>query len=303
MKPSRTRLVRRRDFLYRAGGVGLVAVTGPVLLSACSRSENGEEGPLTLERLQEQGYIRAGIANEQPYGFVDDAGELTGESPELAKAIFAELGIDEVRADPVAWDGLIPGLTSDRFDFVAAGMSIIPDRCSEVAFSNPEYQGQTAFMVPVGNPEGIETFEDVAGNSDITLCVLNAAVEQTFAEELGVPSGQLEAVDDQVTAFEFLESGRVDAIALTNISLNWMLQEREAEDEFEVTDGYTPVIDGEEQIGAGGFAFRQEDTEIVEAVNGVLADFQESGRLLEIIEPFGFTEDNLPGDLTVDDLC
>jgi polar amino acid transport system substrate-binding protein len=50
--------------------------------------------------------------------------------------------------------------------------------------------------------------------------------------------------DDQVTAFEFLESGRVDAIALTNISLNWMLEQREAEGDFEVTDGFIPVIDG-----------------------------------------------------------
>jgi polar amino acid transport system substrate-binding protein len=41
----------------------------------------------------------------------------------------------------------------------------------------------------------------------------------------------------------------------------------------------------------------------VDEVNAVLEDFKESGRLLEIIEPFGFTEENLPGDLTVDDFC
>jgi polar amino acid transport system substrate-binding protein len=299
------RPLRRRDFLRRVGGTGIAIVAAPGVLAACGRDEGevAEGEGLTLDALRDQGYIRAGIANEQPYGFVDDAGELTGESPELAKAIFAELGIDDVRAEPVPWDGLIPGLTSGRFDFVAAGMFITEERCEEVLFTNPDYQGATAFMVPVGNPEAITSFEDVAENDDVTLCVLNAAVEQGYAEDLGVPGDRVEAVDDQVTAFEFLESGRVDAIALTNISLNWMLEQRQAEDEFEVTDGFIPEIDGQEQIGAGAFAFRPEDSEIVDEVNAVLEDFKESGRLLEIIEPFGFTEENLPGDLTAADFC
>lgn len=304
MRTRRTNLWRRREFFFRAGGTGLAVVAAPALLSACGRDEEAEvEGALTLDGLREQGFITVGIANEQPYGFVDDGGEVTGESPELAKAIFAELGIEEVRADPVSWDGLIPGLTAGRYDMVAAGMFITPERCEEVTFSNPDYQGATAFMVPAGNPEGIATFEDIADNPDITLAVLNAAVEQGYAEELGVPGEQLEPLDDQVTAFEWLESGRVDAIALTNISLNWMLEQREAQDDFEVTEGFIPVIDGEEQIGAGGFVFRQEDTELVDAVNGALEEFKESGQLLEIIEPFGFAEENLPGDLTVDDFC
>ncbi|GAA3746185.1 ectoine/hydroxyectoine ABC transporter substrate-binding protein EhuB [Spinactinospora alkalitolerans] len=292
--------MRRRDF-FALSGMGATAV----LLGGCTRTDGGggggNGGGGTLDRLRQQGYINAGFANEQPYGFTDESGELTGESPELAKAIFSELGIDEVRGVQVQFDGLIPGLTANQFDFVSAGMAITPDRCEQVAFSNPEYLAGTAFLVPEGNPEGITRFEDVADNSDITLCVLNAAIEQGYASEKGVPDDRIQAAQDQASAYELLETGRVQAIALTGISLRWLQEQRGGP--FEVTESFFVEIDGEEEISGGGFAFRQADTELVEAVNEKLEEFKQSGRLLEILEPFGFTEAEMPGDVTAEQLC
>ncbi|GAA3751870.1 ectoine/hydroxyectoine ABC transporter substrate-binding protein EhuB [Salinactinospora qingdaonensis] len=293
---------RRRDF-FTVGGIALAAVG----LAGCTRSGDprsgggGDGGQSTLQRLREQGYISAGFANEQPYGYTNDEGELTGESVELAKAIFPELGIDEVRGVQVQWDGLIPGLTAGQFDFVAAGMFITPDRCEEVAFSNPEYQATTAFMVPEGNPAQLSDFQSVADNSDVTLCVLNGAVEQGYAEELGVPADRIQPAQDQASAYELLETGRVDAIALTSISLRWLLKQRGGD--FEVTEGFIPIVGDQRQSNAGAFAFQRGETELIDAVNDKLAEFKDNGRLLEILRPFGFTENELPGDLTAEQLC
>lgn len=289
----------RRRFLTRAGGAGLAAVFAPTLLSSCSRIGTGN----TFDRIKEQGFITVGFANEAPYGYTDLAtGQLTGESPELARAIFKELGVDTVDGVSVKFDGLIPGLVGGQFDMVAAGMAIIPERCLEVSFTNPEYLSRTAFMVPEGNPNGITTFGAFKENPDLTLCVMVATVEADMAKDQGVPEGQVQTGPDAPSCYELLETGRVDAVALTAISLRWMLDLRKGP--FEVTEGFFPLDEkGEKIIGGGGFALRQDDGSMRDAFNGKLEEFKQSGRLLEIIEPFGFSEQELPGDLTARQLC
>ncbi|MBV2367055.1 ectoine/hydroxyectoine ABC transporter substrate-binding protein EhuB [Streptomonospora nanhaiensis] len=291
----------RRDAL-RVGGVTAAALVAVPGLAACSRTEP-REGQSTLDALREQGFIRAAINNEPPFGFIDEEGNVTGEAPELLRAIAKEMGIDEVQAETVAWDGLIPGLKANRFDVVAAGMYITPERCAEVAFAEPDYKVLQAFMVPKGNPDNIETFETFAENPDLKVAVLNASVEQEYAEGAGVPAEQMELGDNAVGMIELLEKGRVNAVGLSTFSLNYQLKQRNMGDEYEVTEGFTPVVDGEEVKPAGAFAFRKGDTDLLDAFNEVLADFKQNGRLTEIGEPFGFDETAHPGDLTTEELC
>lgn len=290
----------RRNRL-RTGAIGAAAVVAATSLTACSRAD---EGPATLEEMQERGYITAAINNEPPFGYIDDDGNVTGAAPELLEAMAAELGVDEVRAESVDWDALIPGLKSGRFDVVAAGMYITPERCDEVAFMEPDYRVQAAFMVPKGNPEELETYESVAENEDATIAVLNASVEQGYAETAGVPDGQMETVSGAADAIELLQNGRVDAVALSTFSLNYQLEERDLGDDFEVTEGFIPVDEnGEEVSPAGGFAFAADNTEVRDEFNGVLSRFKEDGTLRETVEPFGFDETSDPGDLTTEQLC
>ncbi|MDQ4037025.1 MAG: ectoine/hydroxyectoine ABC transporter substrate-binding protein EhuB [Actinomycetota bacterium] len=292
----------RRMFLTR---VGVAAVAAPTLLSACSTTdpstgaaEDGGGDP--LQRLKDQGYVRVGFANEAPYGYAEADGTLTGEAPEVARAVFEALGIPELQGVLTEFGSLIPGLQARRFDVIAAGMFINPDRCAEIAFSDPDYQAKVAFMVPAGNPMGIETYEDVT-STGARLGVLTGAVEGGYAEALGVPAGQIVTFTDQPSMFDGLAAGRADAISLTSISLRNMLAAREGAP-FEVTEPFVPVIDGQEQTGAGGYGFHRDDQALVDAFNEELAELKESGRLLEIIEPFGFTEAELP-EVTTEELC
>ncbi|WP_116248287.1 ectoine/hydroxyectoine ABC transporter substrate-binding protein EhuB [Nocardiopsis sp. FIRDI 009] len=273
-------------------------------LAACSRVENGggtEGGTSTLEQLREQGFVRIGLANEIPFGFIDDSGEPAGQSPAVAAAVFEELGVPEVQASPVAWDGLIPGLQANRFDVIAAGMFITPERCEQVAFSEPTATSPEAFLVKEGNPEDISHFTSFVDNSDLKLAVLNGSVEQTYAEHFGIPEDQLELISNQTAGYELLESGRVDAVSMLSVSHTYLLLDRGGP--FEVTEAFFPEIDGKEQRGWGGLAMRQEDTELLAEVNRVIGEFKESNRLLELGEEWGFTEADLPDDTTTAELC
>jgi len=63
------------------------------------------------------------------------------------------------------------------------------------------------------------------------------------------------------------------------------------------------VIDGESVRGYGAAAFRTGDQELLDAYNNELVKLKESGEVLNIIKPFGFTETDLPGDTTTEELC
>lgn len=281
----------RRDFLRTAV---LLSAAAPLAAAGCSTTDPEKEkaGGGTLQKAKDSGSITVGFANEAPYGYTDKSGKLTGEAPELARAVFKNLGIDEIKGVQVDFGGLIGGLNAKRFDAIAAGMFITPERCASAAFANPEYVAKSAFMVPEGNPKGLKAAED-PGKKGVKIGVLTGAVEAEYAEKTGVKKGDIKTFADQASAYEGLKAGRIDCIWLTRISLADLLGKHKGEG-FEVTDAFTPVIDGKEQLGAGAFAFRKADSDLLNAWNGELAKLQQGGKLLPILQPFGFTQAEMP---------
>ncbi|MBD2898881.1 ectoine/hydroxyectoine ABC transporter substrate-binding protein EhuB [Actinomadura nitritigenes] len=281
----------RRDFLRTAV---LLSAAVPLAAAGCSTTDPDKEvsGGGTLDKAKKAGKITVGFANEAPYGYTDKDGKLTGEAPELARAIFKKLGIDKVEGVQVDFGGLIGGLNAKRFDAIAAGMFITPERCASAAFANPEYVAKSAFMVPKGNPKNLKNQNDPA-KAGVRVGVLTGAVEQGYAEKSGVKKSDIKTFQDQASAYEGLKSGRIDCIWLTRISLADLLSKHQ-DGKYEVTDAFTPVIDGKEQLGAGAFVFRKADSDLLNAWNTQLAALEKSNQLLPILQPFGFTQAEMP---------
>jgi polar amino acid transport system substrate-binding protein len=295
-------------------GAGLMAVSA-LMLTACGGGDGGAEGSEggegttaaegnTLERLQEEGTITVGIAGEVPYSYLD-GGEPAGATVAMHEKIFADMGIDNVEAELVEWNSLIPGLNAGRFDAVSAGMSILPDRCAQAAFSDPEIMYTTTLMVAEGNPMGLTDLDSVKEKMDagenVNLAVLAGGIEAGYAESLGL---EVQSVPDAQTGMDTVANGRADAFAMTAISLNTLAEEN-PDAGVETTDAFVQVIDGVEQIGAGGTVFRQDDAELLEAYNEALGSVTESEEsYLEVVGDYGFTAENLPPeDLTTEQLC
>lgn len=288
----------RRDFFWRSAVVGAAAIGGPALLAACESTESGD----TLTAARNAKAIKIGIANEAPYGYADSSGNTTGEAPEVAKAAFKRLGIDNVQASVVPFDQLIPALNAKQFDVVAAGMNITPTRCRAALFSDPDYSALTALLVPKGNPQGINTLQDVAAKK-VKIAVLSAAVEKGYATGAGVSEGDIETLDTQDNMLRAVTTGRVYAAALTDISLKYLAKQN-PDANVEVTPGFTPTENGQPVVSAGGFVFRQDDSSLRDAFNQELKTLHSNGQWLQIATPFGFDQSNLPAaDLTTDKLC
>lgn len=270
----------------------LVALTAGLATAGAAAAQS------TLEEARENGFVRAAFANEAPFGFATPAGELTGESPEIAKEIFSRLGVPEVDGVLTEWASLIPGLNAGRFDLIAAGMFITPERCEQVAFSNPTYRLGQAFLVQAGNPMALHSYGDVAANPDVTLGVMAGAVERGYAEDAGIPDDQITELPDQASMLAAVRAGRVDAAALTALSI-----QRMAEQGGDAVERATPFTTPEGAQGYGAFAFRKEDEALLQAFNEELATFIGSPEHLDLVREFGFTEQELPGDVTAEDLC
>jgi polar amino acid transport system substrate-binding protein len=290
----------RRDFLRRSAWMaGLVAAPG--FLAACSRTETTSDGAGALDKVKQQGYITVGFAGEAPYAY-QEGGKLTGEDPAVHQEIWKAIGVDELRGVQVDFGQLIPGLNANRFDVVAAGMFILPERCQQAAFSEPVYCAPQAFLVPKGNPKNISDYQSAA-QAGIKVGVLSGAVEGIQAAKLGVSNRNIVELASQRDGLAALSAGRVGAFALTSISLRNMLKDN-PDANVELTKPFTPVIDGKESLGCGGAVFRKADNQLREAFNAELAKLKESGRLLELIQPFGFGPETVPpNDVTTATLC
>ena len=115
-----------------------------------------------------------------PYGYTED-GKVTGEAPEVAKAVFAAMGVNNVEATQVEFGQLIPALNAGQYDMVAAGMAILPQRCENAQFSAVDYVTPTALLVPTGNPQQVNNFDDVKAKG-VPLAVLSGTVEESVAQ-------------------------------------------------------------------------------------------------------------------------
>jgi polar amino acid transport system substrate-binding protein len=277
---------------------GAFVVAGPAILSACSSTSSGD----ALANARSAGSMKIGIAGEQPYGFTPPGGQVTGEAPEVAKAVLQAIGIPKVQAEQVEFGSLIPALNARQFDMVCAGMNITPARCQQAAFSIPDYSALTALLVPAGNPQQLRTFSDVAAKN-LPIAVLGAAVEESYAKGAGVKPGNIQTFPDQNGLLQAVTAKRVACAALTQPSLSWLVKQNPGAG-AEVTPGFTPVVNGKPVPSAGGFVFRKSDNNLREAFNAQLTKLHDSGQWVRIASPFGFSQANVPPkDLTTDQLC
>lgn len=290
--------------LTRPGALLLVMVLAvTATITSCGGSSE-TAGMNTLERIRHEGTIQIGYANEAPYAYRDgDTGRLTGEAPEIARVVLARMGVEEVEGVLTEFGSLIPSLNAGRVDIVAAGMYILPERCEQVAFSEPTYSIGEALMVAAGNPLDLHSYEDIVAHESARLGVVSGAIQVGMAQEMGVPSNRLVRFPDAPSAVEGVRAGRVDAYGGTALTVQNLLDRDTSGNIERATPFIDPVIDGEEVRGFGAFAFRQNDPEFLAEFNRHLAEFIGTEEHQELVRDFGFTETELPGDVTTAQLC
>ncbi|MFG2196209.1 ectoine/hydroxyectoine ABC transporter substrate-binding protein EhuB [Streptomyces sp. NPDC048639] len=290
------RSVGRRSVLAGMAAIGAAAAVG------CSRVSTADTtgGGNLLERLRAQGSVKLGIAGEIPFGYISKQAEITGEAPELAKVIFKRLGVPNVQAVPTEFGSLIPGLNSQQFDVIAAGMFVNPERCAQVLFADPDYEVLDAFIVRKGNPKNIQSYADIK-KSGAKLASGTAYAEIDYAVDAGVPRGEIQIYPDQLAGLLAVAQGRADAFAGTSLTVRNVINQTKNQ-KVEGTKPFLPKLDGKPAYGAGAFAFRKGETQLRDAFNEELHKMKKNGEVQRVLKPFGFTDTEMT-ELTAEELC
>lgn len=281
-----------------AGSISRRTLAGLVTGIAILATAGVAHAESALEKARKAGFIRVGFANEAPYGYATPDGKLTGESPEVVKAVLKKIGIAEVDGVLTEFGALIPGLQAGRFDIIAAGMFVNPKRCKQIQFSEPTYGIGQAFLVKKGNPKKIRDYGSIAKAGDLKLAVMAGAVESGYAKDSGVGQAQLVVLPDQSSLVKAVQAGRADAAALTALSIADMASKN---DGVESTEPFGTVA-GKSVVGHGAVGFRTEDKDLYEAFNAELKKFIGSPEHIKLVTPFGFGKGFLPAKTTAE-LC
>jgi polar amino acid transport system substrate-binding protein len=271
-------------------------------LAGCAQSGQGPgtTASSTLDKIKESKQVSVGFANERPYAYLE-GDKLVGEAPALNAYIFEQIGGIKLEPRLFEFGSLIQALNSDRVDVVTAGMYITPVRCKQALFSNPEYVAATSFLVKKGNPLGLSDFVSAAKNNQAKLAVINGSVAAGQAKALGVPADRTQIVADEQGAVDAVTSGRADAYAATGPGARAAAAQ---DPSLEALEGFVPEVDGKKQVGVAGTVFRKGDEALRDAWNAELKKLIESGKWLELMEPYGFTKAEMPDpSMTADTYC
>ncbi|MBR0060029.1 MAG: amino acid ABC transporter substrate-binding protein [Selenomonadaceae bacterium] len=236
----------------------------------------GNEPAKTDGDAKEVKKITIGLDDEYaPMGFKNEQNEIVGFDVDLAKEAAKRLG-SEVEFKAIDWNSKEAELKSGRIDIIWNGLDITPERQENMLFSDPYMDNRQIVFVKKGNDQGIKAEADLAGkgigtqagSTAETYIDSNAALKDSFKE--------FKTYGDYVSAFMDLENGRIDALVCDEIVGRYAMSKQDGKfDALDVTVG--PVTQF-------GIAFRKDDTELRDKVQGVFDEMVKDGAAAKISE-------------------
>jgi len=236
--------------------------------------------------------IIIGYAVEPPYAYVS-AGNITGESPEVARKIVERIGIPCIIWRQTDFGSLIPELEAGKIDVIASGMFISDDRLQEISFSYPSFRVKQGLLVKSGNPSGIHSYKEAVDTNNITISVLADSIEEKTFHELGMPEERLIIVPDNPTGRASVETGKAAGFALSTPSIRWLASRSSGKLE-EAHPFYQTDIPALRTYGYGAFGFRKQDRALISAWNSMMQDYIGCENHLNLISRFGFSNEEVP---------
>ncbi|MET3601322.1 transporter substrate-binding domain-containing protein [Martelella mangrovi] len=224
--------------------------------------------------------VKVGVAAEPypPFTVPDASGNWTGWEVDLMDALCDEAALDCV-ITPIAWDGLIPALTSGKIDAILASMSITPEREEQIAFSDKYYSTPGAIVAESGS--GIEpTAESLAGK---VLGVQVSTTNQAYAEK-HFPDAEIKTYQTQDEVNQDLYAGRIDAEIADLVTLQPFL----TSDNGQMCCEMMGTVEQDVEIyGPGiGLGLRKGDTALKEKFDDAIAAVRENGTYEEITKSY-----------------
>lgn len=251
-----------------------------------SGSELTELGQQLPERIKQSREIRVGsdIAYAPMEFYKEGTQEAQGVDVEIGQALGEKLGV-KVTFMNIGFDSLIPSLQAQRIDAVMSSMTDTKERQEQVDFID-YFQAGSTILVPKGNPEGIQSLDDLCGKTvAVQRDTTNEEIARAQAEKCeaeGKGELKVEALPKDTDAVVRVKSGAAAADVTDYPVAIYTAQTSGGGNDFEVVG---------EQIDAApyGIAVRKDDTQLRDALKAALEAIIADGTYDRILEKWNAT--------------
>lgn len=257
-----------------------LAATATLVLSGCATGGSDDTDAGAPAAGEDYGLIEDGtltVCSDIPYApFEFEGGDngtgYTGFDIDLLDAIATKLDL-ELAVQDVAFEALQSGTTlaSGQCDIGASAMTITEERKANIDFSDPYYDSLQSLLV--GADSGIESIDDLDGKA---VGVQQGTTGEAYANE-NAEGAEIVQYPSDGELWPAMQSGLIDAI----------LQDQPVNLEHEKADDAYMIVEEYETGESYGFAFAKgERDELLEAVNGALAELKDSGDYQTIYDTY-----------------
>ena len=214
-------------------------------------------------------------ATFQPYEYYDgDA--IVGIDVEVAQAIAEKLGM-ELEVTDIAFDSIIPGVQTGKYDMGMAGMTVTDERKEQVNFSDSYATGVQVVIVKDDSP--ITSVDDLFADGANTVVGTQAGTTgfiyaTSDIEDAGL--GTVKSFGKTTDAVEALKNGQVDCVVLDNEPAKALVAANEG----------LHILDTEYAVEDYAIAIAKENTDLLEKVNKALAELTADGTLQSIVDKY-----------------
>ncbi len=200
-----------------------------------------------------------------PYEYYEN-GEVVGVDVDIAREIAKYLGKTLVVKD-IAFDSIINEVKTGKADFGAAGISYSDDRAKNVDFSiNYAVSKQ---VVIVNNNSSIT---NVNGISNKKIAVQLGSIADTFVTEK-YKSANVVRQKKYLAAIEDLKTGKVDCVVMDELPAKEIVSKNEG----------IKILDGSLTNDSYGMVVKKGNKELLDAINMVLQNLKDEGKIDEFI--------------------
>ena len=213
--------------------------------------------------------VMATNAEFPPYEY-HDGGEIVGIDAEIAKAIADELGM-ELEIEDIAFDSIIPEITSGKADMGLAGMTVTEDRKQSVDFTDTYAKASQKIIVK--EDSAIASPDDLTG---VIVGVQQGTTGDIYVSDLEPDGTTVERYNKGFEAVQALSQGKIDAVVIDGEPAKTFVAQTEGLKILE--ESFT---DEEYAI-----AVKKGNTELLEKINGALKTLKDNGTLDEIVAKY-----------------
>ena len=200
-----------------------------------------------------------------PYEYYEN-GEVVGVDVDIAREIAKHLGKTLVVKD-IAFDSIINEVKTGKADFGAAGISYSEDRAKNVDFSiNYAVSKQ---VVIVNNNSSIT---NVNGISNKKIAVQLGSIADTFVTD-NIKNANVVRQKKYLAAIEDLKTGKVDCVVMDELPAKEIVSKNEG----------IKILDGSLTNDSYGMVVKKGNKELLDAINMVLQNLKDEGKIDEFI--------------------